>query len=279
MIPESKAALQDNRLRWDELVPHHISSDHYDLRGFLLGGCSLAAIELAELGSVAGKSLLHTQCHFGMDTLSWARRGASVTGVDFSEAAIIAARKIAERLDLDARFEVAEVTQMGSVLGDEMFDIVFTSWGVLTWIPDVTAWARALVERVAPGGTFYLLEVHPIVWTYDPQDEAPADSNGRSYDYFRTDAGFTVEAGGSYAVDDIDTEHTREHFWTYELGEVITALLQAGLTLEYVHEHDALNRQALPSLELGEDGLWRQPSGVKNLPLSFSIRGTRGVGG
>jgi SAM-dependent methyltransferase len=271
----TEQALRDNQLRWDDLVPHHVASAHYGLREFLLGGDCLTPIELAEVGDVAGKRLLHTQCHFGMDTLCWARRGARVTGVDFSPKAIDTARRIATRLVLDARFEVAEVSALQPVLGEGTYDVVFTSWGVLTWLPDLDAWARSLVGQLAPGGVFYLVDVHPIVWTLDPQGEPDPASRGRSFDYFRRERTHSVEGGGSYAAPDIETPHAREHFWTYELGQVVTALLEAGLQLEFLHEHDAVHLQALPELVQGDDRLWRLPPGTKDLPLSFSVRGRR----
>lgn len=277
MTEADRQALRDNRLRWDDLVPLHVASPHYDLRGFLGGACTLTPIEtseLADLTPLTGKRLLHTQCHFGLDTLSWARRGAQVTGVDFSPAAIDAARKIAARVGLPARFVEAEVTALGEALPGEAFDIVFTSWGVLGWLPDLDAWSRALVGALAPGGVLYLVEVHPMVWLYDPQQETTEGSRGRTFDYFAAGR-HTVEAGGSYAVPDRAVPHGQEHFWTYTLGQVVTALLGAGRALEYLHEHDAVYPQLLPELIRCDDGLWRLPPGVRNLPLSFSLRGRK----
>src|SRR5690606_2911642 len=139
------------------------ASRFYDVDGFLAGGCSLLPIEREEVGDVRGKSLLHLQCHFGLDTLSWARRGARVTGVDFSSAAIAKAEELAARAVLEARFVECEVTRAGEALSHELFDVVCTSWGVLGWLPDLGAWARTAASLVKPGGTFYLAELHPVI--------------------------------------------------------------------------------------------------------------------
>jgi 2-polyprenyl-3-methyl-5-hydroxy-6-metoxy-1,4-benzoquinol methylase len=271
-----RARLEDNRLRWDDAVPHHVRSAFYDMRGFLEGACTLRAFELDELGDVEGLSLLHLMCHMGQDSLSWARRGARVTGLDFSGEALRVARMLAERLELDASFVQAEVTQAAAALEGQRFDRVYSSWGVLTWVHDLDAWARQIHTLLAPGGIFYLAEVHPVAWLYDAQGEDERGALERTHAYFRHGRPQSVEGGGSYAAPDVQLEHETQHYWSYELGTVISALVRAGLQLEWLHEHDFAESQVLPELIQGDDGMWRLPPGEPSLPLSFSLRARRG---
>ncbi len=259
-----------NRRRWDELVPIHAGSRFYDVEGFLAGACSLLPIELAELGDVRGKSLVHLQCHFGLDTLSWARRGARVTGVDFAPAAIAKAAELAEQAGLAARFVESEVTAAPDALGGETFDVVFTSWGVLGWLPDLDAWARAVAALLTPGGVFYLVESHPTMLLFD----GSADGR-RTWPYFRTAEPIEATVEGSYAAPDATLENRREAVWIFELGQVVTALIDAGLCLDFLHEHDGNCSAMIPSMTKHPDGLWRLPEGELGLPLSFSIRARR----
>ncbi len=263
--------LEDNLRRWNELVPIHAASRFYDVEGFLGGKCALLPIEREELGDVRGKSLVHLQCHFGMDTLSWARRGARVTGVDFSPAAIEEARSLARRADLDARFVVSEVTRASEALSGETFDVVFTSWGVLGWLPDLAGWARTVAKLLKPGGTFYIAELHPVILLFSARDGALV----RGYPYFRADGPITEEVDGTYADRGAAIANRREHCWIFELGQIVTELLDAGLRIEWLREHDATCCAIVPTLVEGEDRLFRVPAGELSLPLSFSLRATR----
>lgn len=264
--------LEENRRRWDELVPIHAASRFYDVPRFLEGACTLLPIERDELGDVRGRSLVHLQCHFGLDTLSLARRGARVTGVDFSPAAIAEARRLAERAGLDARFVESEVTRAPEALAGATFDVVFTSWGVLGWLPDLDAWARAAAALLAPGGTLYLAEIHPVLFLYESRR---AGELVRTYPYFRTAEPLVEETPGTYADRSAAVTHRRTHSWIYELGQVVTALIDAGLRIDWLHEHDATCCDVVPSLTKGDDGLFRMPPGELSLPLSFSVRATR----
>ncbi len=270
--------LEANRLRWDDAVPHHVRSAFYDMRGFLEGACTLRAFELDELGDVSGLSLLHLMCHMGQDSLSWARRGARVTGLDFSGEAVRVARMLAERLELDARFVQAEVTQAAAALAGQHFDRIYSSWGVLTWIHDLDAWARQIHALLAPGGVFYLAEVHPVAWLFDAEGDDERRGLERTHAYFAGGRARTVEGGGSYAAPHVQLEHEVQHYWSYELGAVVTALVQAGLQLEWLREHEVAESQILPELVMGDDGLWRLPLGEPSIPLSFSLRARRSRG-
>ncbi|TRO50928.1 class I SAM-dependent methyltransferase, partial [Candidatus Bathyarchaeota archaeon] len=161
---------ETNKRRWNELVDIHAKSKEYDLENFIAGKNSLHRVEREKLGDVKGKSLLHLQCHFGLDTISWARLGAKVTGVDFSETAIELAREIAKKVGVDAEFVCSNVYDLPKVHKGE-YDIVFTSYGVLCWLQDIEEWARVIAHFLKPGGTFLIVESHPFMWVFDDESE------------------------------------------------------------------------------------------------------------
>jgi SAM-dependent methyltransferase len=261
--------LESNRRRWDELVPIHAASRFYDVGGFLAGACTLLPIELGELGELTGKTLVHLQCHFGLDTLSWARRGARVTGIDFSPRAIERARALADEAGIAARFVESEVTRAPEALEGARFDVVFTSWGVLGWLPDLRGWAQAVARLLAPGGSFYIAEIHPTILLFE------GDIAQRKFPYFRSDQPLELETRGTYAEPDAEIENVSTCEWIFELGQVVSLLIAAGLRIELLHEHDATCCQVVPDLVCGSDRMWRLPEGELSLPLSFSIRATR----
>lgn len=271
MADDVQRGLAENRARWDELVPHHVASDFYDVAGFRAGRDTLSPIERDGLGDVSGRSLVHLQCHFGMDTLSLARSGARVTGVDFSERAVAAARKLSHEIGVPARFVCSEVTRAAESLGGEQFDIVYTAWGVLGWLPDLSAWARTVAALLRPGGRFFIAETHPIAWLFDTDGFPGTDGTTQNWDYFGRGRQFSTEGDGSYAAPDAALTHRTEHFWIYELAQVITALLDAGLTLTAFAEHDATCNAMLPGMTQRADGMWVLPEGRPSLPLSFTI--------
>jgi SAM-dependent methyltransferase len=184
-----------NKRRWNELVDIHAKSDEYDLDGFIAGKNSLHSIELDALGDVSGKSLLHFQCHFGLDTLSWGRLGARVTGVDFSDTAIELARSLAARVGVDAEFINCNVYDLPENLDGE-FDIVFTSFGALCWLHDMEGWAGIISRYLKPGGTFFMAEFHPFMWVFDY--EFPSELKVK-YRYWQGEKPDYYEAEGSYA--------------------------------------------------------------------------------
>lgn len=257
--------MEPNQRLWDERVPIHVASDFYDVEGFLAGRCTLGALEREEVGPVEGRSLLHLQCHFGLDTLSWARRGARVTGLDFSSVGVQAARELAARgVNLAAaRFVQSEVTLAHEVV--EPHDIVFTSWGVLGWLPDIDAWARAAFACCRPGGLFYIAEIHPVAWLFEATP-CPYFGRGRR---------FTEQTESTYADRSASLANTTEHFWCHTLGEILSALLSAGFVLEYVREHPFCCNDILPGMVKNDDGTWRQPDGGVDIPLAFSVRAHR----
>ena len=163
--------MRSNLEHWNKLTPIHERSKFYDVESFKSGKSTLKSIELEELGDVSGRSLLHLQCHFGLDTMSWARLGARVTGVDFSDRAISLAQELSKELGIEADFVCSDVYDLRSIL-DKQFDIVFTSYGILCWLPDLRRWAEVIAHFLRPGGTFYMVEGHPFVDVFDHLENA-----------------------------------------------------------------------------------------------------------
>jgi 2-polyprenyl-3-methyl-5-hydroxy-6-metoxy-1,4-benzoquinol methylase len=266
-VADLRRLIDENRANWDERVPLHVASDFYDHEGFLAGRDSFAWFEPEEVGDVAGLDLVHLQCHFGHDTLSWARRGARVTGVDFSAPAIAEARRSAEQLGLAARFVAADVLDAPVALDGETFDVVYTSHGALVWLPDVERWADAVVGLLRPGGFVYLSEFHPLTWVLD--DDEPRLSG----DYFqRTPARF--DQPGSYAVEAGTTANVTNE-WQHTLGDVVTALTGRGLVLEFLRERPVTLWRSHPWLEDRGDGTYAPRPGAPRIPLLFSLRARR----
>ena len=162
-----------NRAMWNERVPLHRRSRLYDLPGFKAGALSLSAHEIADLGDVRDRDLVHLQCHFGKDTLSWARLGARVTGLDFSEPAVTAAEELAREISVDARFVIADIYDAPAALDGRRFDIVYTGVGALCWLPDMERWAKVVFDLLRPGGQLYLFEFHPLRWIFGENADRP----------------------------------------------------------------------------------------------------------
>jgi SAM-dependent methyltransferase len=264
---------ETNRRHWDELVPIHVGSEFYDVAGFKAGKSTLQAIERGELGDVRGKSLLHLQCHFGLDTLSWARdAGAIVTGADFSAPAIEAARTLAREIGIDARFVHADLYGLPEHL-HEQFDVVFTSYGVLGWLPDLRGWARIAARFVRPGGTFYVVEFHPFVWVFD---DSPGVTDLRvRYPYFTGPSPLEIEVPADYADPAAHVENRITFNFPYELGAVVTSLVAAGLRIEFLHEFPYSPYRCWPFTAERPDGKARLIEHDGSVPLLFSLKATK----
>jgi SAM-dependent methyltransferase len=261
--------LATNRALWDERVPIHVASELYDVDGFLAGGSTLRAFELAELGDVEGLTLVHPQCHFGLDTLSWARRGARVTGLDFSPPALVAARAIAERAGIEAEFVEANVYDAVQALGGRRFDVVYTGLGAIIWLPDIDRWARTMVELLAPAGRFYLAEFHPFCDVFADDELVVSES------YFAHDPRLYDEPG-TYADLTAETVHNRSVEWHHGIGDVVSALVAAGLRIELLHEHDYTLFPRWPFLQKAGDHSYHMPPELPSLPLMYSLRASLG---
>jgi len=265
----NQSHMESNRKLWEEWVPIHVKSRFYGVDNFVAGGNSLNTLELDEVGDVEGKNLLHLQCHFGMDTLNWARRGAHVTGMDFSESAIEQARELAVRCNLDARFVCCNLYDLPqNLLGQ--FDIVYTSYGVLGWLPDIPRWAQIAASYVKPGGFFYIAEFHPFALVFD--DNAP--ELRYRYSYFDKEA-LHFDVNGSYADMEAQTQAKEEIGWDHPLSEIVNSLIDNGLHLEYLHEFPFSVYQQFPFLIPDGHGIYNFPDGKKPIPLMFSLKATK----
>lgn len=264
---ELQKAFDTNRETWNQKVAIHSRSDFYDLEGFRAGASSLNSYELDALGDVSGKSLLHLQCHFGQDTLSWARMGAKCTGVDISEEGIKLARSLNEELGLDAEFVCCNVLDTSKHV-TETFDIVFSSYGTIGWLPDLRPWAQMISELLKPGGVFYLVEFHPIAWMFDYTVSPPE----MKYGYHQKEAIYE-EYEGTYTDDASKKMTSKEYGWNHSLSEVISSLIDAGLTLEYLNEYDASPYDIFPGLVKNENGMYDLQK--KLYPLLFEVMATR----
>jgi len=264
----SAAWLETNRDSWNERVPIHVASGFYDVDGFKAGRSVLRPYELKDVGSVRGKALVHLQCHFGIDTLAWAKRGARVVGVDFSAPAVAAATRLAAEMGVRAQFVVANVYDASRVLRRQ-FDVVYTGRGALCWLPDVRRWAAVVARLLRPGGLFYLTEFHPLEWVF------AEDSLEVKYDYFTPATGFVHTQSGSYADPAAPTTHDETVQWNHGIGDVVTALLVAGLDIQLVREHDTTDFRRWPFLVPAEQGTWRMPDGMHSLPLMYTIRAVK----
>lgn len=219
-----------NRRQWNERTLVHIHSAFYDMQSFLEGRNSLTSIERQMLGEVAAKSVLHLQCHFGQDSLSLARMGAQVTGLDLSDEAIRQASLINDQLGLSARFICGDVLNMDDYLQGEMFDIIFTSFGVIGWLPSLEKWGKLISSHLKPGGRFVLVEFHPAIWMFSD------DFSQVAYSYFNREI-ICEEGVGTY-TDGGEHLQLTSVSWNHDLGEVFTALLQAGLQVVSFNEYD-----------------------------------------
>jgi len=260
-----------NRRWWNEAVGVHMRSrgpEGYDVDGFRKGANALHAVELAEVGDVRGKKLLHLQCHFGLDTLSWARLGADVTGVDFSEAGIAAARSLAEELRIPARFILSNVYSARDVLPED-FDVVFSSYGAINWLPDLPRWARVIADYLRPGGFFYLIDAHPFARIFD--DKADATDLRPWQPYWRSGP-VRVEEDGTYADKAAHFENRVTLEYQHTLGDILDALIDAGLGVEFLHEFPFCAWEMFPFMTQGDDGCYRLREKPDRIPLMFSIR-------
>ena len=262
--------LKANRENWNERTPIHARSEFYDVEGFKAGRSTLTSIELEEVGDVAGRSLLHLQCHFGLDTMSWARLGARVTGVDFSDEAVELARSLSRETGIEADFVLSSIYELPGVL-EEKYDVVFTSYGVLNWLPDLTQWAQVIARFLKPGGTFYIVEFHPFADVFYDESDAVDLRVHSPYFQLGRPTRYEPDGSGSYAGPDTPLT-TTTYEWQHTMGDIVNSLISAGLRIEFLHEFPYSVLQQLPAMERGEDGWWRLNEGDNLVPLLFSLK-------
>lgn len=255
-----------NKDSWNRKTKHHMASDFYELEAFKEGKTSLNDIDLELLGDIKGKKILHLQCHFGQDSLSLARMGAEVTGIDLSDEAIKQARLLNDELGLNANFVVSDVYDLPNHLEGE-FDIVYTSYGTIGWLPDLNKWASVIDHFLKPGGQFVFVEFHPNVWMYDD------DFTKVTYNYFKDEAIIDNEEG-TYADKEAEEQFAYVS-WNHGLSEVVTALLDKNLTIEQFKEYNYSPYNCLAHMEKIEERKYQvKPFGDK-MPLCYSLVATK----
>ncbi|MEM9261515.1 MAG: class I SAM-dependent methyltransferase [Bacteroidota bacterium] len=219
-----------NRKFWNHRAKEHFDSKFYDNPSFINGRNSLNAIERTILGKdLSGQSALHLMCHFGQDTLSLARLGAKVTGIDLSNVAVDKARELAAQVEVDATFVVGDVLKIDEVL-TEQYDLIFSSYGTIGWLPNLIRWGQLIAQFLKPGGRFVFAEFHPVVWMFDD------DFTYFQYPYFNRQ-GYVEESQGSYAAPEDQHQH-ESAYWNHGLAETMQALITAGLRITHFSEYD-----------------------------------------
>jgi SAM-dependent methyltransferase len=256
-----------NRALWDAWVPVHARSSFYDVAGFRAGRSSLKPLERAALGDVRGKSILHLQCHFGLDSLSLARLGARVTGVDYSGAAISLARRLSAELGIPARFVECNVYDLPAHV-DERFDLVFASYGVLHWLPDLDRWAQLVARALVEGGSLHLVEFHPFFNMFDERGLS------LTFPYFPSGAPVRTVKRGACMDPEAPVEH-EAYEWPHSFSELLMAVRRAGLVLEDLRETPYLHFNCLPHLVPIGDGRYASRAHPQPPPMMFYLRASR----
>jgi len=263
-----------NRLNWDNRAELHAtdSTGSYRIAEVLAGGSSLHALETRELGDISGRDIAHLQCHIGLDTLSLKHLGArSVTGLDFSAKAIAAAQSFARQAGTQARFVEASVYDAPGAL-DGTYDLVFVTWGTICWLRDIRAWGQVVAQVLRPGGRLYLLDAHPTMLQFEARDgRVELDFDWRT----PAEAPLLFDEAQTYTGDTRSLTHTLNYEWIHPLSDVVNALIGAGLTIDFLNEHDVVAWPAFPfMIETGKDE-FSLPEGMTKVPLSFSIGASR----
>ena len=262
-----------NEKMWDEFAKEHFhnESEFYSVKAFLEGKTSLRPFELNEMGNVRDKKLLHLQCHFGLDTLSWAREGAIVTGIDFSREAVRLAKILAEKANLSGNFIQTNIYDLPKVLS-EKFDIVYTSIGVLCWLNDLKKWAEIIAHFLKPGGFFYIAEAHPFSKIFDNDHETKLQIK---YNYFHKIEPIEFVAEGSYASHGPHMDPLKEYEWDHSLSDIINSIIQAGLKIEFLNEYPFTPQPKYAFSEKNSNGYYILKNQKAEIPLLFTLKASK----
>jgi SAM-dependent methyltransferase len=266
-----------NRVNWDERAEPHARSASYAVEQFVTDPDHLSDVvrfDQVRLGDIKGLRGVHLQCHIGTDTLSLHRLGARMTGLDFSGAALAQARELSARTGAEIEYVQATVDDALEVLPAEGFDLVFTGIGALCWLPDIRNWAQVVTGLLRPGGRLFLREGHPVLWSIDEYRED--DVLALRYPYFEHAAPLIFDEPGTYVETEHEFEHTRSAIWNHGLGEIVTALLEVGLQLTMLVEHDSVPWIALPNrMEPTAGGEFRLIDRPERLPHSYTLQAVK----
>lgn len=262
-----------NKANWDERAPLHAASSDYETQALVDDPTHLSEVvrfDLPLLGDIAGARGVHLQCHIGTDTLSLARLGAQMTGLDFSPASIAQARLLAQRAGTRLAFVEADVYEAAEVLPRESFDLVYTSIGALNWLPSIDRWANAVASLLKPGGRLFIREGHPVLFSLN---EDRQDALVIEHPYFEQETPQVWEDDSSYVETDARLTATITHEWNHGMGEIVSALLSHGMQITGLVEHDSIPWEALPGqMSCGEDGEWRLDRDRWRAPLSYTLQ-------
>ncbi len=269
--------LEVNRARWDERAPAHAASPGYSRERFLRDPGFLSGVvrfDLPRLGDISGLAAVHLQCHIGTDTISLARLGATMTGLDFSPASLAEARRLAEATGTPVELAEADVYSAVDVLGAGRFDLVYTGIGALCWLPNIRRWAEVVAGLLRPGGRLFLREGHPMLFAID---ESHADRVVVEYPYFERVEPLVLDTAGTYVETDTTFSANLTHEWNHGLGQLVTALLDAGMSITGLVEHDSVPWEALPGkMSRDEHGEWRLADRPWRLAASYTLQAVRG---
>lgn len=261
----SKNYIEINKTSWNKRTAYHVQSDFYKMDTFKQGATSLDQIALEQLGDIQDKSILHLQCHFGQDSLSMSRMGAAVTGVDLSDKSIEQAQELSKELALDARFICCDIYELPKYL-DQQFDMVFTSYGTIGWLPDLDKWADIVRQFLKPGGQFCFIEFHPVVWMFDD------DFKTIHYNYFNSGPIVETESG-TYA--DKEANLVNEYvMWNHSMSEVVQALISKGLRIQELKEFDYSPYNCFSNTVEFEAGKYRIEHLGSKIPMVYAINAT-----
>lgn len=258
--------IEVNRNAWNRKTTFHIDSEFYDNDAFLKGKNTLKQIELDMLGDIKSKSVLHLQCHFGQDSISLARMGAQVTGVDLSDTAIEKAKEFAEMTGADADFICCDIYDLPDYL-DEKFDIVFTSYGVIGWLPDLEMWAKIVSRYLKPEGRLIFVEFHPLAWIFDE------DFTRIQYSYFNTET-IVEEMSGTYADRDASITYQTVS-WNHSISEILNNLIREGVEIKSFNEYDYSPYNCFKDMVKVEEDVYRIKSVGDKLPMIFALEGIK----
>ena len=258
--------LEVNQQSWNQRVGIHLNSDFYEQEAFMKGKNTLKELDLSLLGDIKGKKILHLQCHFGQDTISMSRMGAFTTGVDLSDTAINKAREIANELQVDTRFVCCDIYDLPNHL-NEKFDIVYTSYGTIIWLPDLDKWAGVIAKFLKPGGRFIFADFHPFVWMYDE------DFQNIIYHYHNEKVIVDTEEG-SYADPTAPVSLTSVT-WNHSISEVVNSLIQKGITIEFLGEYNQAEFSFVKHTEEIRPGKYQIKQFGDMVPLVYSIVGRK----
>ncbi|MEO7398986.1 MAG: class I SAM-dependent methyltransferase [Ilumatobacteraceae bacterium] len=266
-----------NRANWESRVPHHLASIDYGVQRFIDQPDHLSDVVLFDrhrLGDIAGKDVVHLQCHIGTDTLSLARLGAAVTGLDFSPAALAAARELAARCEQPVRFVESEVYDAPALLGSNRFDVVYTGVGALCWLPDIRRWASVVAALLRPGGRLFIREGHPMLWSL--ADPRPDGVVAVEHPYFETARGTKFVETSSYVAHDDPLAHPDTIQFNHGLGEIVTALIRTGMEVTSLEEHDSVPWPALgDQMEEVGGGEFRLRDRPERLAASYTLQAVK----